>query len=671
MELLAAGFSLSSLPGIIYTALGLGFVIFVHELGHFAVAKWCGVRVERFSIGFGTVIWSFMKGETEYALSIIPFGGYVKMLGQDDIDPNQMASDEVAKDPRSYTAKSVPQRMAIISAGVIMNLITGTMMFCAAFMMGLESNPSIIGTVSPGSPAWVAGIQPGDTIYEIDGYNIVTFRDIMRRVTLCWEKVDLKGRHHDGQEYHEVIVPFKSKDDNRSTIGITPPNSLTLVSSPEPLVQHAFVGTSAAKATPEFQPADTIRQVAGKPVKDFFEFREVLQKNPSKTLEMVVERAAKPGAAAEQIKIKVQPNPVRTLGLRMDIGQVSAIRKGSPAEGKFQKGDKITHIEVVPGQLQAIGKDVNPLQLPQILGDLHGKEVTIHVKRERPGADPEAPKLTLIPEDRPGWSELPFDDDSPMSIPSIGVTCYVLHSVIAVEKGSPAEGLVQIKDQIKKAELILPADVKSDSHGKETIELDFSEGKQSWPFLFRTIQECPLRKVKLTVASQGIARTIELLPKPEKNWFTIERGLHFEAVVDFHRDDNLSVAVGRSIAETRNFIGEIYLILYNLFTGRLSVGQMQGPIGIVSTAVAVSDQGFAALLFFLAYLSINLAVLNFLPIPVLDGGHMVFLIYEGIFRKPPSERILILLTWVGLILIGSLMLTVIGLDVLRLFGLKK
>ena len=77
---------------ILWVALGLGLVIFFHELGHFAVAKWCNVCVERFSIGFGPVLWRTKRGETEYALSLIPFGGYVKMLGQDDIDPSQLES---------------------------------------------------------------------------------------------------------------------------------------------------------------------------------------------------------------------------------------------------------------------------------------------------------------------------------------------------------------------------------------------------------------------------------------------------------------------------------------------------------------------------------------------------------------------------------------------------
>ena len=96
----------SKAGSILAVLIGIGLVIFFHELGHFAVAKWCDVFVERFSIGFGPILWSRKYGETEYALSAIPFGGYVKMLGQDDMDPSQLTSEEIAKDPRSYSAKS-------------------------------------------------------------------------------------------------------------------------------------------------------------------------------------------------------------------------------------------------------------------------------------------------------------------------------------------------------------------------------------------------------------------------------------------------------------------------------------------------------------------------------------------------------------------------------------
>ncbi len=132
--------------------IGIGLVIFFHELGHFAVAKWCDVFVERFSIGFGPILWSRKYGETEYALSAIPFGGYVKMLGQDDMDPSQLTSEEIARDPRSYSAKSVGQRMAIISAGVSMNVITAVMFYAIAFGHGIEMPPPVIGSLQPGMP---------------------------------------------------------------------------------------------------------------------------------------------------------------------------------------------------------------------------------------------------------------------------------------------------------------------------------------------------------------------------------------------------------------------------------------------------------------------------------------------------------------------------------------
>ena len=102
-------------PGaILITALGLGLVIFFHELGHFLVAKWCGVYVERFSIGFGSPILSRKWGETEYVLGWLPLGGYVKMRGQDDMDPGEMTDEEIAEDPRSARAAALRRRASVL-----------------------------------------------------------------------------------------------------------------------------------------------------------------------------------------------------------------------------------------------------------------------------------------------------------------------------------------------------------------------------------------------------------------------------------------------------------------------------------------------------------------------------------------------------------------------------
>ena len=178
MCLIASVASLLGLAAVIVkVGLGLGAVIFVHELGHFLVAKACGVKCEKFFIGFdiGGYKLSHRWGETEYGIGILPLGGYVKMLGQDD-DPAHIA-DEMRKceiapgspeaneivgpngekyfvDRRSYLAKSVPQRMAIISAGVCMNVIFAFIFAVIAYGMGVSYMPCIVSETVPGSPAW-------------------------------------------------------------------------------------------------------------------------------------------------------------------------------------------------------------------------------------------------------------------------------------------------------------------------------------------------------------------------------------------------------------------------------------------------------------------------------------------------------------------------------------
>ena len=140
---------------ILKVAFGLGFVIFIHELGHFLLAKWNGVKVEKFSIGFGPTLVGFHRGETEYVLAAVPLGGFVKMLGE---GPAEEASKST--DPRAYPNKTVGARMAIISAGVIMNVILGLACFVYAYGQGMVEMPAKVGGVEPASPAYEAGMRP-------------------------------------------------------------------------------------------------------------------------------------------------------------------------------------------------------------------------------------------------------------------------------------------------------------------------------------------------------------------------------------------------------------------------------------------------------------------------------------------------------------------------------
>ena len=163
-------------------ALGLSFVVFLHELGHFMAAKWCDVNVNTFSIGFGPTIpgCSFQWGETTYKLALFPLGGYVQMVGQVDGDE---ASDGSEDDPRSYRNKSVGQRMLIISAGVIMNVILAVICFVVVFRgPGKDRMAGVIGEIDTGAPAFNYGLRTGAEILQIGEIKYPYFENLMVRV---------------------------------------------------------------------------------------------------------------------------------------------------------------------------------------------------------------------------------------------------------------------------------------------------------------------------------------------------------------------------------------------------------------------------------------------------------------------------------------------------------
>ena len=163
---------------------GFSFIVFVHELGHFAVAKWAGVKVERFAIGFGREIVGFTRGETRYSFNILPLGGYVKMLGQEDFEDKE-GEIRVKEDPRSFSNKPVFHRMVIVSAGVVMNILFAAFLFVIVFMHGTETLVTTVGQVIPESPAAMAGLQPGDKILKINDSVIREYQEIKFAVMLA------------------------------------------------------------------------------------------------------------------------------------------------------------------------------------------------------------------------------------------------------------------------------------------------------------------------------------------------------------------------------------------------------------------------------------------------------------------------------------------------------
>ena len=667
MEVVLTGLLLGTFAGkianIALVALGLGLVIFFHELGHFAVAKWCDVKVERFSIGFGPIIYSFKYGETEYALSIIPFGGYVKMLGQDDVDPSQLTSEEIALDPRSYSAKPVYQRMGIISAGVIMNIITGMLFFALAFRMGVASMPSVVGAAIPGMPAWKAGIQPGDVIEKIDGEKATSYMDIIRSSAFSDGDIKMEGTHLNGEKFDVTITPDRTG--TRPQIGLIPANSLKVPTFQDPGASVTSKGTAAAKAEPSFLQGDTFRTIDGETVVNYAELQRTFAAKSNQTLKTGVNRKGTP--ATEIVEITVGNNPFRSLGLWMDIGQIESIQDGSPAaRAGLKVGDKITHIDG-----KDVGKALNPLRLPNYFSERAGETVPIVVKRQQDAANPTEVSLNVVPLDNPAWLEHPIYPNTPLSVGSLGIAFHVIPTVLKVEEESPAaKAGIKPDERIKKIKIMLPENQTSiDWGGMPEVSYEFDDKNVNWANAFWEMQMRPGWPVELTVSNKRQLREVKMTPwvnpnqEPGEQWSLPVRGIKMELLRETQQAHDMGQALGMGVAYTTNSAKDIYLTLKSLFTGRVSPLELSGPVKIASVAYEVAHQGYSELLLFLGFLSVNLAVLNFLPIPVLDGGHMVFLCWEGITRKRPNEQVLAAATYVGMIFVLGLMLFVLYLDI--------
>jgi regulator of sigma E protease len=707
LELFAAvdaGAILSRITNVLSVVLGLGLVIFFHELGHFAVAKWCNVHVERFSIGIGPILWSYQKGETEYALSALPFGGYVKMLGQDDMDPNQMTSSEIAENPRSYSAKSVPQRMAIISAGVIMNIATGFLFFVICYRFGVFETAPVAGGVFPGNPAWEQGLRAGDRLTRINGERILSFSDVMEAIVLSSGSVKIDGVHADGEPFSHTISPLRTSPGR--SIGVMPSDTTQIMSKVLSVDAISDAGLPLEKASEDFLPGDRIvsitpgartgssvaedddSELTAVETKQLYQLRHAEAKYADRMLTYTVERTdqksddSRASAGSRQVQIVVPPAEVRSIGLWMAMGPIRAIQIGSIAEKAGLKvGDVIQSVDdLIPGT------NYDPLRLPVYFAERAGSPVKVVVDRATTDGN-ERLEIEVTPTDAPGWFEDILRKTNPLAISSIGVGYQVQPRIVKVLPGSEAEksGVLAPAMKITHVELIHPApgSGKPDAFGEketpEKLDLAVVEKKQpgtadeiNWAWAFSMIQMAPERQLRLYYddgKKQGSVVLSQQEPTPD--WYHWSRGFNFSiwrGEEDLQKGETIGQATQLGLRKTRKTMRAIYLSLRALVRGDVAADSMSGPLGIASIGYQVAERGIIPLLMFLAYLSINLAILNFLPIPILDGGHMVFLLWEGITRRKPSPRVIGVAYTIGLMFIISLFAFVMFIDISALWG---
>lgn len=649
--------SLPQLLNILIVAVGLGMVIFVHELGHFLVAKWCGVYVERFSIGFGQAILKKKWGETEYVLAWIPFGGYVKMLGQDDMDPSQMTDDQVSENPRSYTAKSVPQRMAIISAGVIMNIITGTMCFILAVYWGIQQPQPRIGNTIPGQPAWEYGIRSGDTITEINGRQIKDFNDVKRRTAFANGEMEIHGQRANGDTYQVRVKPERAKGQILQLIGVIPADGLSLFG---PKLKAPAVDPGTAAASAGFESGDRITAVNDAPVSDVWQLQQVLSAKKGEPLQISVAR--KVAESEKNVTLNVPAERFLDFGMKMNIGKITSLRKGDIADRAGMKlGDQIAKVDD-----HDVGAELNPMRLTEYFSEHAGQEVKVTVSRAVKDGSQETVTLSMVPVAVDPWSEPP-QFSCPPSIPSIGAAFDLLPVVFHVDPDSPADKAgIKKRDEVTRVVFTRPdGDVPADRGREKVEEFKIDAKNNNWAHAFWLMQSgFRTRKVTLTVkGSDGNPRDVEISPQPVDDWYLpTTRGINLETLMFLVQEKELPAAARKGASYAFNSMEDIFLTLRGLFTGGIAASALSGPISIATAAYQFADMGLPDFVLFLGVISINLAVINFLPIPVLDGGHMVFLLWEGIARRKPSEKVVATATYFGLVLVLSLMVFVIFLD---------
>jgi regulator of sigma E protease len=208
----------------------LGVLIFVHEAGHFLIAKWAGVGVLKFSLGFGPKLFGKKIGETEYLLSMIPLGGYVKLLGESDGEELSEADEK-----RSFSKQSVLKRAAIVIAGPLFNFLLAISIFTIVYMVGIPILTTQIGGVQEGSSAYEAGIREGDIITAIDGREISKWENLAEMISSSKGRELMMHVKRGEQQYDMPLTPrlLKTKnifgeDIESYKIGVTPSSQITI-----------------------------------------------------------------------------------------------------------------------------------------------------------------------------------------------------------------------------------------------------------------------------------------------------------------------------------------------------------------------------------------------------------------------------------------------------------
>ncbi|HUP77953.1 MAG TPA: site-2 protease family protein, partial [Pirellula sp.] len=624
------------LYNILLVAVGLGFVIFVHELGHFLAAKAFGVKCEKFYVGFDVPIKigpirlpskliHFQWGETEYGIGAIPLGGYVKMLGQDD-DPrraeedlqrirkeNPNASDDdpdrVLLDPRSFPAKSVGARMVIISAGVIMNLIFGVLMAAWAFSSGVKYDPAVIGEVIPGDPAWKNGLAAGDKVVRIDSLKEqeLSFKDMAMAVIFHGLRDPKKeveiSFDRDGTTIEKKFSGTVSHSDpkviQRLTLGLASA-ATALISKDPPVGKHIQFGyADSDKMIPKLQKSDIIVGVNGEmlPISRHsdvpmeYALNEKMHPRLNETLTLQVKRDGK------TVDVAWPPVPMKSFGLRFKPGPVVAVRTDSAAAvAGIHEGDELVEFDGKPIE--------DAFTLPLSVASLHGKQACLTFQRAdktKIQLDWQVPESFVVSSGEGSLGPTGFE------LPGTGLVYAPSNVVLAVDASSlAAKRGIAPGDVIKQFRFDGNEDEDSEYMSKvfvsgykgllEETPLDKGHNIQYFHNLAQAFRVG--MPVEISYERDGKVAKTQVDIHVETEWFWPERGVSFTPLQFEHKATTLSSAIIMGVGEIGRRMGNVLEFLELLVKGKMPFKVVGGPGMIAVEATDAASKGISPLLMF-------------------------------------------------------------------------
>jgi regulator of sigma E protease len=667
---------------------GFGLVVFVHELGHFLAARWAGVRVLAFAIGFGPALVSWRRGSglrrgsspaalarggyeqspatdpTEYRLNWIPLGGYVKMLGQDDADPSHRSAH-----PESFNVAPVWKRMVIISAGVVMNLVSAAGLFVLVFSLGLVTPAAVVGEVAPGSPAAdtlaenaadlgvsAPGLVPGDRIVSVNGRRPASFDQAMMSVLTA--DISRPVRVEVEREGVPGVLRFEMTARRGAAgvpeIGFAQAGSTTLVSGLSHDLATAFearmseaglsgVGQGWRLVMVDGHAVGTLAEAAriasaarGTPVVIGFE-------GPGgERLEREVETSPVPDAVPVDVRGgTVLQQVIGGLAPVMTVGDAAPGSRGY-AQG-LRTGDVFARLGPVEYPIAAEGIAAVRARA--------GEMIPVAVIRDG----------TLIELDlsvrRDGTIGFGVGSTDTLADPSLSTLVGRAPGTDVVRR--PGSRVVAVNGEpVSSFREIATALQTLAGDGTRPVEIDLAlELPINSPGAAR-----PVETVRIELDAEVAAGVADL------RWSLPAVLGAVEPMTTVLRSRGPVDALGLGLSETKRFMLTTYLTLARLFQGSIAPKVLNGPVGIVHAGTSIVDRGAVWLLFFFAMVSVNLAVINFLPVPVTDGGHMVFLLWEQATGRPVSVAVQNAATLAGLVLIAGMFLFVTYNDLVRLLG---